>query len=553
MKTIFTTIALALCMIAKAQTINLVKDISPTIGSFARSFVNYNNKMYFMANDDAHGTELWQSQGTAATTSMCFDYKAGASHFDGVQLSTGLGKIFMLQTIGATSNYDLLSTDGTLANTISLDQAPQISPLVDFNGAKYYLQGSNVGGSLDVQIKKTDGTVAGTTNVLTTLTGYTTLPELRLSELLVWNNKLYFTLATNFGNWQELCVYDPVTNVWQYVDQSADYVKDARYLTVFNNKLYFDAYTSITPTGRELFSATAGNAVNLVAELNPGAGHGDPFWFYSFDNKLFFNGKNGISGYQLYALDGGTNTIGLYTKLTTGTNLAYASNYTEYKGNMYFSAVTDTGIALYKYAPTTNTVTQEKLIYKGTGYLYDYIKLPFVYKDILYFMGADTTYVDALGNDKPNYQLYECIDNAGTNTIKKVAITPAPPYGALDNARDIIAYNGAVYFNGKYSNAGEELQQFIKYPLAIDAVATKVAIAIYPNPFVENFTIDNTSDAATQIIITNANGAIVQTAKLIEGKNTIALNQAATGIYCMQLLNEKQEVLNTYKLLKTNQ
>ena len=80
---------------------NMVKDICPAVtqtyyysggyGTYTRSVVmdnsnprnltNVNGRLYFSANDGTHGTELWQSDGTAAGTTMVKDIRPGTTSY----------------------------------------------------------------------------------------------------------------------------------------------------------------------------------------------------------------------------------------------------------------------------------------------------------------------------------------------------------------------------------------------------------------------------------------------------------------------------------------
>jgi len=56
----------------------LLKDINPgTTGSAGIYFAPFNGKLYFNANDGTHGPELWVTDGTAAGTQLVKDINTG--------------------------------------------------------------------------------------------------------------------------------------------------------------------------------------------------------------------------------------------------------------------------------------------------------------------------------------------------------------------------------------------------------------------------------------------------------------------------------------------
>ena len=76
----------------------MVKDIHPgsgdSVGLVHANLVNVNGTLFFGANDGIHGTELWQSNGTATGTVMVKDINAGSAGSYPYYLANSNGTLF---------------------------------------------------------------------------------------------------------------------------------------------------------------------------------------------------------------------------------------------------------------------------------------------------------------------------------------------------------------------------------------------------------------------------------------------------------------------------
>ena len=87
---------------------SLVKDINPEGNSHAQGLVVYKGQLYFGADDGKHGYELWRSDGTAEGTFLVKDLTSGSE-------DSALGQLFV-HTDGKLRFYlgkDIYETDGT--------------------------------------------------------------------------------------------------------------------------------------------------------------------------------------------------------------------------------------------------------------------------------------------------------------------------------------------------------------------------------------------------------------------------------------------------------
>jgi ELWxxDGT repeat protein len=153
----------------------LVKDISPgpsdsTSGfcSVRRNFVSIGETLYFIANDGAHGLELWRSDGTISGTQMVKDILPGPRDSCPFELTVVNDTLFFAANDGLQGAV-LWRSDGTAEGTVQVDELnPEgvtinyyyYSPrLLDLNGVLTFVASSNVGGD---NIWRSDGTPDGT-------------------------------------------------------------------------------------------------------------------------------------------------------------------------------------------------------------------------------------------------------------------------------------------------------------------------------------------------------------------------------------------------------
>jgi trimeric autotransporter adhesin len=154
----------------------LVKDINPgASGSSPYGFVMYGNKLYFTAYTDSLGYELWQSDGTAAGTVLVKDIYAGTNggFMDNPYFEESYGALVIynnklyFRAANAANGTELWQSDGTAAGTVLVKDitvgAGSSTPfsLVTFKN-KLYFTANN-------QLWKSDGTGAGTQPLKSTL------------------------------------------------------------------------------------------------------------------------------------------------------------------------------------------------------------------------------------------------------------------------------------------------------------------------------------------------------------------------------------------------
>jgi len=375
----------------------LLVDINPdadeygySYGSYPYDFVEFNGKLYFGANNQETGTELYVSDGTSEGTELLVDIYPGENNY-GVNSSSPSNfvefndKLYFSANNGENGN-ELYVTDGTAEGTqLVSDLRPgednygnvngaYPSDLVEFNDKLYFTANNGENGN---ELYVSDGTGSGTKLLVDLRTGedifgntYGSYP----GNFLEFNGKLYFS-ANNGENGGELYVTDgtaggtellvdiyPGENNYGNINGS-----DPSNLVEFNDKIYFSA--SNEENGVELFvSDGTAEGTQVVADINlnkdsSGFSYGSsPSDLVVFNDKLYFTANDGENGGELYVSDGtavGTQLVAdLYPGLSnySSPNSSSPSGLTVVGDELFFSADNgETGTELFKLTLDTDS------------------------------------------------------------------------------------------------------------------------------------------------------------------------------------------------------
>jgi ELWxxDGT repeat protein len=281
----------------------LVADINQNnFGSSPSDFIKVGGVLYFTANDDVNGTELWKTD-----------------------LTTGAVTLLEINP-GSSSTY--------------------INYLTDVNGTLYFRAYDNTNGDGLWKIGS-DGTPTRID-----LGSGSSSPN----DLTNVNGTLYFTAqgyngATYIG--LELWRIDPTTGNPVVIDIASG--SDSSYpanLTNINGILYFRAYTS--STGYELWKVDpADNLPVLISDLYPGTGSSSPTNFINSGGTVYFIGNNGANGSELFRIDPTTGNPVLLD-IYGGANGSNPTGLIDVDGTLYFKANDGiNGTQLWKIDPTT--------------------------------------------------------------------------------------------------------------------------------------------------------------------------------------------------------
>jgi len=316
----------------RAQQFHLVKDINTSKNSSPvsntptffysdelRPYVVLNGAAFFVADDGIHGKELWQSNGTAAGTSMVADIFSGEKDGNPQELVLFNNRVFF--TAVNESSAGVWMSDGTSAGTtllFAVSQRPQY--LTVAGNSLYFFAGG--------QLYKSDGTKEGTIAFLDFAKDY-------FAYSILWmcgtNDKLLMAVDRYDPSVQGAAIRFWVSDGTKQGTRSLNDDAYEPHLPVagLNDRFYFAAHAR-SNTAFKLYAGTTepGNGVQIKGDVSL-----IPYSpLVRNNNRLYF--------------------------------LAYADKFTT--GLYQYDMQVDTGIALVKHITTDSGCWISKLMQSGS-------------------------------------------------------------------------------------------------------------------------------------------------------------------------------------------
>jgi ELWxxDGT repeat protein len=352
----------------------MVKDINPTGDSNPSSFAAFNGSLYFQANTDAGGYQLWKTDGTAAGTVMVANMSSTGGGGHPSELTVAGGKLFFSGTDG-THGYELWVSDGVVDTTdhthtfmvkdinsgsgSSLSTPAGQPTMVAFNN-KLYFVATDGGADVGNEIWTSDGTSGGTFPVTDIATDAGNGNPYNLTVL---GSSLYFAaddgtqgtqLYKSDGSWNGNL--DPV----KLINTGGDANPGGTYdqpegFTVFNGNLYFSATEGTNGVEPWKSDGTSGGT-NMLKNINTSGNYGGssfPLGFTAWNGSLYFQATDGpqsptTHATELWKSDGTSSGTNMLKDINTGAN-SNPIGFTAFNGSLYFDADDGThGYELWK-------------------------------------------------------------------------------------------------------------------------------------------------------------------------------------------------------------
>jgi ELWxxDGT repeat protein len=251
----------------------LVNPGAPTFASTGTETVAFDGYVYFAANDDVHGTELWRTDGTAGGTTLVRDFNVGnaSSHSNPRALTVVGNRMFVTvtDTLSQLSVYTIDPGGTPQATTVAAGAFPD-SPT-------------------------SGGTLLGSVGGKALLGHYDGV-----------NYKLY-----SLGQSGSVFAQISAGNV------------DVTSQTATAGGYAFFSQSAGPSSGNELWR-TDGTTTQLVKDILPGISSSVPTGFFATGNRVYFTANDGFHGTELWVTDGtdpGTALVHEHHSGTTGTSV----------------------------------------------------------------------------------------------------------------------------------------------------------------------------------------------------------------------------------------
>ncbi|MCL6503042.1 MAG: DUF4214 domain-containing protein [Pirellulales bacterium] len=330
----------------------LVKDIKAgPVSSDLGNFVAFAGQLFFTADDGTHGMELWRSDGTASGTVLVKDIRSGSAGSNPTGLVVSGSLLFFAADDGITG-MELWRSDGGTAGTSRVADivpgATGSSPtnLVDVGGRLFF---AATNGSVGTELWTSDGTSTGTTLVRDIRTG---LASSNPANLTAVGSTLFFT-ADDGNQGVELWRSDGTTagtTLVRDINTASGAGSHPANLTNLNGILLFRADDGTH--GMELWrSDGTSGGTTLVLDINSGATGSLPDGLTAIGDRVYFAADDGSTGPEFWSSDGTAGGTTQVANIRSGALGSQPAEFTRVGSRIVFRANNGTsGVELWSEA-----------------------------------------------------------------------------------------------------------------------------------------------------------------------------------------------------------
>jgi len=367
--------------------LNYLSDSNP------KNLTKGDTKIYFTADDEIHGRELWVYDDISKKTSLVKDIFPG--NIDGLEYPNFLviNDILYFTAKDETRKIGLWTSNGTEAGTHLIKYLNEYNTyysykLLNYNGKVVFLSKEEDDQSQSFWI--TDGTSEGTSLIKNFSNTYSKT----IANIKVFKNNIIFSASDNIHG-QEIWISDGTPNGTKILKDVNTGINSSNPSDFFilNDDLFFSAYTA--ENGNELWKTDGTeNGTFLLKDIDPSpyrSGIQSGNTFFAYNNSVYFYAKSNINSIELWKSNGTISGTEMVKVIATGSNI----NNKLYGGVLNSGLVISnfnylTGTEIWKSDGTSNGTTLIKTIPLDQNDLGD--NANFVsFKNKLYFVGGGST------------------------------------------------------------------------------------------------------------------------------------------------------------------
>jgi len=428
---------------------SMILDINTTAAganSDPESFTIYNDKLYFVANPGT-GQQLWITDGTAAGTMLVAEpFTGGDAAIDNLFV---YGDKLWFTADDGTNGAELWVYDGNTASLfLDINTTPatgsSVNDLIESNALLFFQADDGTGKKVWVS----DGSVENTLPLATAFASSDDPLNPGTGEFVTVGNYLFFTADPGDGD--EFFLVD-TRRVFDLISKATDIntagTSGIASPAVYNEEVYFEADDG-SPAADELWVIRKDGTVEMVKDINTdpsdASPNSDPSNFTEYKGLLYFkanDGDNTMHDIELWVTDGTeANTHMVYDinpGVTKGSN---PQNLFIFNNKLYFQANDGTSTEWWGYDGVSDPVKVTSLRTAG----YATVNYPVV-------DAANGRTFFQYNNDNNKTEL------AILNTDESVATLPINPADHSYIGSASILFNGKLIFQGDNGTDGDEL------------------------------------------------------------------------------------------------
>ena len=455
----------------------LVADINQNnFGSSPSNFIKVGGVLYFTANDDVNGTELWKTDPTTGVVTLLEINPGSSSTY--INYLTDVNGTLYFQAYDTTNGYELwkIGSDGTPTRIDLGSGSSSPNDLTNVNGTFYFTaQGYNGATYIGRELWRIDPTT-GNPVVIDIASGSDSSSPANLTNI---NGILYFRAYTSSTGY-ELWKVDPADNLPVLISDLYPGTGSSSPTNFINSggTVYFIGNNGAN--GSELFriDPTTGNPVLL--DIYGGANGSNPTGLIDVDGTLYFKANDGINGTQLWKIDP---TTGMPVKLAVpslyGNNADYLDSFTKVGNKLYFrNSYYNDDFTIYRPLYTIDSTTGNPVIVSGISYVDSLTNI----NGVLYLQAYSAT---------TGTELWKIDPTTGTPSV--IDIVSGTGSSSPTNLTDV---NGTLFFQAYNDANGYELWKLDSTgnPVLVKDIQTGTGSSSPSNLFSVNGTLYFTAD-----------------------------------------------------------